>query len=86
MARLDDYSILQPGHLVRNRMGGILDLISIPNLRLHSFACRSSQAMCRASKEHLAYCDLRKIQVSGGTRYPTTLEDQGLRMSGQAST
>jgi hypothetical protein len=41
--------------------------------------------MDRATKEHLACCDLRQTQVSGGTQYPTTLEDQGLRMSGQAS-
>jgi hypothetical protein len=34
--------------------------------------------MCRMTKEHLAYHDLRKIRVSGGTWYPTTLEDQGL--------
>jgi hypothetical protein len=41
--------------------------------------------MCRVTKEHLACRGLTKIRVSGGTRYPTTLEDQGLRMSGQAS-
>jgi hypothetical protein len=42
--------------------------------------------MCRVTKEHLACCNLRKIRVLGGTRYPTTLEDQGFRMSGQVST
>jgi hypothetical protein len=42
--------------------------------------------MCCATKEHLAYRDMRKIQVPRGTRYPTTLEDQGLQMSGQART
>jgi hypothetical protein len=86
MAGLDDCSILQPRHLVKNRLGGTHDLISVQNLRSHSFACRSSQAMCRATKEHLACYDLRKIWAHGGTRYPTTLKDQGLRMSGQAST
>jgi hypothetical protein len=42
--------------------------------------------MCRATKEHLASRGLRKIRVSRGIRYPTTLEDLGLRMSGQVST
>jgi hypothetical protein len=42
--------------------------------------------MCRATKEHLACHDLRQTRVFEGTRYPTTLEDQGLRMSGQTST
>jgi hypothetical protein len=41
--------------------------------------------MCRATKEHIACHDLKKIRVSGGTRYPTTLEGQGLQMSGQVS-
>jgi hypothetical protein len=86
MARLDDCSILQPEHLVENRLGGTHDSISVQNLRSHNFACRSSQTMCRATKEHLACHDLRKIWVSGGTWYPTTLNDQGLQMSGQAST
>jgi hypothetical protein len=38
MARLDDCSILQPGYLVRSRLGGTHDLISIQKLsisRLH---------------------------------------------------
>jgi hypothetical protein len=86
MARLDVYNILQPEHLVRNRLGGTHDLISIQNLRSHSFACRSSQVMCHAIKEHLAYHGLRQTQVSGGTRYTTTLEDEGLQMFGEAST
>jgi hypothetical protein len=86
MARLDDCSILQPEHLVENRLGGTHDSISVQNLRSHNFACRSSQTMCRATKEHLACHDLRKIWVSGGTWYPTTLNDQGLQMSGQATT
>jgi hypothetical protein len=86
MAGLDDYNILQPGHLVRNRLGGMHDLISVQNLRSHSFTCGSSLAMCRVTKEHLACLSLRQTHVSGRTRYPTTLEDQGLRMSGQVST
>jgi hypothetical protein len=86
MAGLDDCTILQSRHLVRNRLGETHDLISVQNLRSHSFACGSSQAMSHATKEHLAWRDLRKIWVFGGTRYPTTLEDQGLRMPGQVST
>jgi hypothetical protein len=85
MARIDDCNILQSGHLVGNGLGGTHDSISIQNLRSHSFTCRSSQTMCHATKEHLACHDLRKIWVSGGTRYPTTLEDQCLRMSGHTS-
>jgi hypothetical protein len=85
MTGLDDCSILQPGHLVRNKLGGTHDSISVQNLRSHSFACESSQAMSCATKEHLAWRDLKQTRVSEGTRYPTTLEDQGLRMSGQAS-
>jgi hypothetical protein len=42
--------------------------------------------MCRATKEHLGCRDPRKIRVSEGTRYPKTLDDQCLQMSGQAST
>jgi hypothetical protein len=86
MAGLDDYSILQPKHFVKNRLGGTHYLISIQNLISHSFACRSSQAMCYVIKEHLAYHGLRQTRVSKGTQYPTTLEDQGFQMSGQAST
>jgi hypothetical protein len=41
--------------------------------------------MCHVIKEHLAYRGLRQTRVSGGTRYPTILEDQCLRMSGQVS-
>jgi hypothetical protein len=85
MAGLDDCSILQPRHLVRNRPGGTYDLISAQNLRSHSFACRSNQAMCRATKEHLACRGLRQTRVSGGTRYQKTLKDQGLRISGHVS-
>jgi hypothetical protein len=43
MVGLDDYIILQPRHLVvRSRLGGMHDLISIWNIRSHSFACGSS--------------------------------------------
>jgi hypothetical protein len=73
------------GHLVRNRLGGTHNLFSVQNLKLHSFTCRSSQARCHATKEHLACRGLRPTWVSRGTRYPTILEDQGLRMSGQTS-
>jgi hypothetical protein len=58
MAGLDGYSILQPRHLVRNRLGGTHDSISVQNIISHSFACRSSQTMCCMSKEHLACRDL----------------------------
>jgi hypothetical protein len=59
MAGLDDCSILQPGHLVENRLGGMHDSISIQNLRSHNFTCSSSQAMSHATKEHLVWRDLR---------------------------
>jgi hypothetical protein len=71
--------------LSRNRLGGMHDLINVWNLRSHSFACGSSQAMYRMTKEHLACHGLRQTRVSEGTRYPKTLEDQGLLISGQAS-
>jgi hypothetical protein len=64
MAGLDDCSILQPRHLVQNKLVGMHDLISIQTLRSHSFACGSSQAMRYTTKEHLAWSDLRKIRVS----------------------
>jgi hypothetical protein len=82
MAKLDDCSILQPRHLVQNRLGGMHDSISIQTLRSHSFACGCSQAMCHMTKEHLAWRDLRKTRASRGTQYPTTLEDLSLWMSG----
>jgi hypothetical protein len=85
MARLDDCSILQPEHLVENRLGQMHDLINIQNFRSHNFACKSSQAMCHATKGGLACPSLRQTQVSGGTRYPTTLEDQWFWMSSQVS-
>jgi hypothetical protein len=69
----------------QNRLGGTHDLISVQNLRSHSFACGSSQAMSRVTKGHLAWHDLRQTWVSRGTQYPRTLEVQSLRMSGQTS-
>jgi hypothetical protein len=60
MVGLDDCSILQPRHLVRSRLGGTHDSISVQNLRSHGFECMSSQAMSRATKERLAYYDLRQ--------------------------
>jgi hypothetical protein len=68
MAELDDCSILQLRHLVENRLGGTHDSISVQNLISHSFACTSSQAMSRATKEHLAWRDLWQTRVSRGTQ------------------
>jgi hypothetical protein len=34
MAGLDDCNILQPGHLVRSRLGGTYDSINIQNLSI----------------------------------------------------
>jgi hypothetical protein len=70
MVGLDDCSILQPRHLVENKLGGMHYSISVQNLRSHGFTCTSSQAMSRATKEHLAWRDLRETRVSGGTWYP----------------
>jgi hypothetical protein len=63
-AGLDDCSILPPGHLLKNRLGGTHDSISIQNLRFHGFACMSSQAMSRVTKEHLPWRNLRETWVS----------------------
>jgi hypothetical protein len=60
MAGLDDYIILQPEHLVKSRLVGTHDSISIQNLSSQNFACTSSQAMSCATKEHIAWCDLRQ--------------------------
>jgi hypothetical protein len=49
------------------------DSISIQNLSSHGFACMSSQAMSRTTKEHLARHDLRQTRVSEGTRYTYNL-------------
>jgi hypothetical protein len=54
MAGLDDFNILQPRHLVGNRLGGTHDSISVQNLRSHGFACTCSQAMNRMTKEHFS--------------------------------
>jgi hypothetical protein len=59
-AGLDDCSILQHGHLVRRKLGVTHDSINVRNLSLQGFACMSSQAMSRATKEHLAWHDLRQ--------------------------
>jgi hypothetical protein len=58
MVGLDDCCILQPKHLVESRLGGMHDLISIQNLSSRGFACMSSHAMSRVTKEHLAWRDL----------------------------
>jgi hypothetical protein len=42
MAGLDNCSILQLKHLVKNRLGETHDSISVQKLRSHSFACKSS--------------------------------------------
>jgi hypothetical protein len=42
MAGLDDCSIIHPGHLVENRLGGTHDSVNIQNLRSHGFTCTSS--------------------------------------------
>jgi hypothetical protein len=42
MVELDDCSILQPGHLVESRLGGMHDPISVQNLNSYDFACTSS--------------------------------------------
>jgi hypothetical protein len=70
MTGLDECSILQPEHLVKNRLEGTHDSINVQNLRSHGFACTSSQAMSHMTKEHLAWRDLRETRVSEGTRYP----------------
>jgi hypothetical protein len=69
MARLKDCNILQPRHLVKNRLGGMHDSINVQNFRSDGFACTSSQTMSCTIKEHLAWCDLRKK-----TEYPEELD------------
>jgi hypothetical protein len=54
MAKLDDCNILQPEYLIESRLGGMHDSISVQNLSSHGFTWMSSQAMSRATKEHLA--------------------------------
>jgi hypothetical protein len=60
MAGLDNGSILQPGHLVGSRLGGMHDSFNIQNLSfswLHMFKC---QTMCCMTDRHLARLDLRE--------------------------
>jgi hypothetical protein len=85
MARLDDYSILQLGHLVRSRLGGTYGSFSIWNLSISRLRMFKSQAMCHVTNEHLAQLDLRETRVFRRTRYLATRADRGLQMSGQAS-
>jgi hypothetical protein len=40
MAGLADCSMLQPGHLVRNKLGGMHDSISVQNLKSHASHAR----------------------------------------------
>jgi hypothetical protein len=75
MARLNDYNILQPRHIVGSRLGGMHDLINVQNLSSHDFACTSSQAKSHMTKENLAQHDLRQTRVSGGTRYPCNSDE-----------
>jgi hypothetical protein len=70
MAGLDDCNILQPGHLVRNRLGGMHDSFSIQNLSILRLCMFKSQAMCRVTNQHLAQLDLRETRVSRRTWYP----------------
>jgi hypothetical protein len=70
MAGLDDCSILQTRHLVRRKLRGTHDSISVQNLSSHGFTCTSSQVMSHVTNEHLAWHDLRQTWVFEGTRYP----------------
>jgi hypothetical protein len=68
MVELDDCNILQPGHLVRSRLGGVHDSFSVQNLiisRLRMFKC---QVMCHATGRHLARLDLIETSISRRTR------------------
>jgi hypothetical protein len=68
MVELDDCNILQPGHLVRSRLGGVHDSFSVQNLiisRLRMFKC---QVMCHATGRHLAQLDLIETSISRRTR------------------
>jgi hypothetical protein len=59
-AGLDDYIILQYGHLVGSRLGATQDSFNIRNIsisRLHLFKC---QAMCHVTNEHFARLELRE--------------------------
>jgi hypothetical protein len=70
MARLDDCSILQPGHLVESRLGGMHNSFSIQNLSISWLCMLKCQAMCRTTNEHYVCLDLREARVSRRTRYP----------------
>jgi hypothetical protein len=60
MARLDDYSILQPRYLVKADWEGHMTQPVFKTSVSHDFACTSSHAMSHATKEHLACRDLRE--------------------------
>jgi hypothetical protein len=60
MAGLDDCSILQLGHLVRNRLGGMQNSFNVQNLGISWLRMFKSQARRRATNEHLAQFDLRE--------------------------
>jgi hypothetical protein len=79
MARLDNCSILQPGHLVRSRLVGTHDSFIIQNLSISQLCMFKCQVMGRATDRHLARFDLRETWVSRRTRYPCN--SGGLRSS-----
>jgi hypothetical protein len=60
MARLDDWDILQPEHLVGYKLSRAHDLLSVPNLDISWFRMHKCQGICRATNEHLAWLDLRE--------------------------
>jgi hypothetical protein len=60
MAGLEDYRILQPGHLVESRLGGMHDSFNVQNLSISRLRMFKSQVMCRATNEHLARLNLRE--------------------------
>jgi hypothetical protein len=68
MVGLDDCSILQPRHLVGSRLGGTHESFNIQNLSISWLRMFKSQAMWRATNEHLAQLDLRETRVSKRTQ------------------
>jgi hypothetical protein len=50
LAGLDDCNILHLEHLDGNILERMHDSINVQNLRLHGFACTSSQAMSHVTK------------------------------------
>jgi hypothetical protein len=70
MAGLDDCNTLQPGRLVRSRLGGAHASFSVQNLSISQLHMFKSQPMCHANDEHLAQIDLKETRVSRRTRYP----------------